>query len=1472
MKKWIFLILLFPLTCIAQTYQYIGVEDGLSNRRVYYIQKDRTGYMWFLTHEGIDRYNGKDFKRYKLMDGDVEVNSLLNLNWLYIDKEDVLWEIGKKGKIFRYDQIHDCFTLVYKLPIENFRDLPAPVSFAWLDQSKHIWLCNEETIFIYNTDTGEVTHIKNDISEEINDIEQIDDTHYFIGTEMGIHYAKLENNTLELIHCDKLENVKAQILDLHFDTKIRKLFIGTFQRGVLIYDMSTKSVTQPPHSLKDISITRIKPLNAKELLIASDGGGVHKMNVETYQMEPYIIADYNSNNGMNGNSINDLYIDEEERIWLANYPIGITVQNNRYSSYKWIKHSIGNRQSLINDQVNSIIEDSDGDLWFGTNNGISLLNSKTGQWRSFLSSFEKNQDSRSHIFTTLCEVLPGVVWAGGYFSGIYQIDKRSSNVSYFTPASYAYENIRPDKYIRDIRKDSQGNIWSGGFYNLKRINVHTKNIQLYHGLNSITAILERDAKSMWIGSATGLFLLDKESGKYERIKLPVESNYIYSLYQTKKGSLYIGTSGSGLLIYDPHTKLFTHYHTGNCALISNNIYTLLSDTDEDILLSTENGLTSFYPNQKTFHNWTKEMGLMTTHFNALSGTLRKNNNFIFGSSNGAVEFNKDMKLPRTYSSKMIFSDFKLFYQTIYPGDKNSPLKASINNTKELKLKYNQNIFSLQVSSINYDYPSNVLYSWKLEGFYEEWSKPGTENTIRYTNLAPGKYTLRVRAISNEDQRIMLEERSIDIIIAQPFWLTVWAMLLYIVILVFIAAVSLRILILRKQRKVSDEKIHFFINTAHDIRTPLTLIKAPLEDLREKEELSKEGISNMNTALRNVNALLRLTTNLINFERADVYSSELYISEHELNTFTTEIYNAFQQYANIKHINFTHESNFRYMNVWFDKEKMESILKNIISNALKYTPENGNVQIFVSDNTDSWSVEVRDTGIGIPASEQKKLFKLHFRGSNAINSKVTGSGIGLMLVWKLVRLHKGKINLSSVENQGSVIKVSFPKDSKRFRKAHLATLSKQRQENRTLSNVPAPSPEIYENAHKKLNGEHRRILIVEDNDELRNYLLQTLSEEYTVQTCSNGKEALTIIPEYKPELVISDIMMPEMRGDELCKELKNNIETSHIPVILLTALNNEKDILSGLKIGADEYILKPFNIGILKATVDNLLTNRALLRSKYANLELDDEEEDDECINCSQDIDWKFIANVKKHIKDNIDNPALTVDVLCNLVGMSRTSFYNKLRALTDQAPGDYIRLIRLKYAVQLLKENTHSITVNIYLESFGIFFKIGAFTIGGGYAMVPLIENEIVTKRKWIAQEDFIDLLAISQSAPGILAVNISIFIGYKLRGIRGSIITALGTILPSFIIILAIALFFHSFKDNPIVERIFKGIRPAVVALIAAPTFTMGRSAKINRHNLWIPVVSALLIWLLGFSPIWIIIAAGVGGFLWGKFRKVES
>jgi len=939
---------------------------------------------------------------------------------------------------------------------------------------------------------------------------------------------------------------------------------------------------------------------------------------------------------------------------------------------------------------------NEGDLWFATNNGISLYSTQTKQWHSFLSVFDSGNVTKNHVFISLCEVSPGIIWAGGYSSGIYQINKKQMKAEFFTPSTFSDSDIRPDKYIRSIMKDSAGNIWSGGYYNLKQIDFSRKNIRTYPGLNGITDIIEKDEKHMWIGTATGLYLLDKESGEFQYISMPIESFYINALYQSDNGLLYIGTSNSGLLIYDYENKSFEHFHKDNCPLISNNIYTILSDEDQSILLSTENSLTSYYPSEKVFHNWTKEQGLKSDHFNSASGVLRKNGNFILGSTDGAIEFHKDMMIPRNYKFQMIFSDLRVFYQTVYPGDEGSPLEVDIDETKVLKLKYNQNIFSLRISSINYDYPSLILYSWKLEGFYDGWSRPEKDCLIRFTNLSPGKYTLRVRAISSEDRRIVLEERDMDIMIEQPIWLSIWALLLYALVIAAIITITLRVIILRKQRKTSDEKIRFFINTAHDIRTPLTLIKAPLEELSEKEDLTPGGRSNMNTAIRNVNALLRLTTNLINFERADTYSSALYVSEYELSTYMEEMINAFRAYADVKRVSLTYESNFRYMNVWLDKDKMDSILKNLISNALKYTPEGGSVHIFAAETEDNWSVEVKDTGIGIPASEQKKLFRMHFRGSNAINSKVTGSGIGLLLVWKLVRLHKGKINFNSTEGKGSCIKVIFPKKEKYYRKAVHSPKPGSEKVVYTESGVPKniSLSTVYDTARQKQqqNGDLPKILIVEDNDELREYLRNTLSDDYTIQVCSDGKQALDIVKEYMPNMIISDIMMPEMRGDELCHKLKNDIETSHIPIILLTALNNDRNIIEGLKTGADEYIVKPFNIGILRATIANILTNRSLLRHKYANLELNDEESDTACINCSTDIDWKFISTVKKSVEDNMDNSSFTVDVLCNLLNMSRTSFYNKIKALTDQAPADYIRLIRLKRAAQLLKEQQHSIT------------------------------------------------------------------------------------------------------------------------------------------------------------------------------------
>lgn len=807
MRNIILFLLLLPLMAYGQTYKHIGVEDGLSNRRIYNIQKDHQGYMWFLTNEGMDRYNGKDIKHYKLIEESKQLSSEIHLGWLYADKEGGIWVIGKKGRIFQYEEKYDRFTMVYKSP-----KVTDAISYGYLDRNNNLWLCGKDSILLYNTKTTQVMRLPNLLEDNITVVEQADDTHFFIATEMGVRYTQFENEALKVIPLDVLDHVYTQINGLYFHPQLHRLFVGTFSDGTFAYDMSAHQIIKSDTKLGDVSITHIRPLNQKELLVATEGMGVHKIDVNTCNTSPFIVANYESYNEMNGNNITDIYIDEEKRIWLANYPAGITVVDFRYKNYRWIKHSIGNKQSIVNDQVHAVIEDSEGDLWFGTSNGISFQDSKTGQWHSFLSSYDKQLKDKNHIFITLCEVSPGVIWAGGYTSGIYKINKKTLSVEYFSPFLLSSVNIRPDKYIRDMIKDSKGYIWSGGYYNLKCIDPRKNTVRLYPGVNTVTAIEEKDTNFMWVGTATGLFLLNRNSGEYQYILMPVESTYINTLYQANDGLLYIGTNGSGVLIYDPGNMSFEHYYADNSALVSNSIYTILPEMNGQIMMSTENGITSFSIEKRSFHNWSREQGMMSACFNATSGALRKNNNFVFGSVDGAVEFPAGIKLPDYEYSKMIFSDFHISYQPIYPGEKDSPLEKDIDKTDVLRLKYGENTFSFRVSSINYDFPSHSVYYWRLEGSsYNEWVQLSGNSLIRFTNLSPGKYKLYVRAISKEEPSIVFEERQVGIIISQPVWLNGWAIFIYMLLIVFVFSIAFRIMILKKQKKISDEKTHFFIN-------------------------------------------------------------------------------------------------------------------------------------------------------------------------------------------------------------------------------------------------------------------------------------------------------------------------------------------------------------------------------------------------------------------------------------------------------------------------------------------------------------------------------------------------------------------------------------------------------------------------------------------------------------------------------------
>ena len=685
-------------------------------------------------------------------------------------------------------------------------------------------------------------------------------------------------------------------------------------------------------------------------------------------------------------------------------------------------------------------------------------------------------------------------------------------------------------------------------------------------------------------------------------------------------------------------------------------------------------------------NWAKEQGLLNGNFNTASGVKTRDGSVLFGSDNGLIMITDTIALPRIFKSKLVFDNFNIQYQLMKPGMENSPLTMPIDETKSITLPHDQNIFSLEVSSINYDCPSRILYSWKMEGFYDEWTKPSNIRLIRYTGLPPGKYKLKVRAILLDDNHIM-EERDIQIIIKPPLSQTTIAYIFYVCIFLLIVLATIRHFWLSKTSLISKEKIQFFINTAHNIRTPLTLIKGPLDEISRTETLSEKGQHNLLTAIQSTDKLSELATKLIDFEKEEMYTSHVQVNSYELNQYIQEFLKGFKDYADNKHIQLTYEGSAESLEAWIDTNKIESILHNLVSNALKYTPEEGIVTVKLSRNSSHWSLIISDTGIGISEADQKKMFKHLFRGENAINQRITGTGIGMLQTYRLVKRHHGSIAVSSKENEGTTFTLQIPINHAKYLRQATKPNKKSTvlYTDTTVINVPKkPTTSLALSTAPN-------ILIVEDNPELRNFLSLNLSDTYVITTSENGEEALELLNNKQPDLIISDIMMPVMRGDELCKKLKSDVETSHIPIILLTALGDRENIIRGLKIKADSYVVKPFDMDILKATITSILANKETLRQRFAQLNYRTEDLPTVVQETpGLELDQAFLKKATSLIKENLSKD-FNVDDLCTEIGMSRSSFYNKIKALTNCSPSEFVRQIRMKEAASLLKSQKYTV-------------------------------------------------------------------------------------------------------------------------------------------------------------------------------------
>lgn len=1302
-RNLIFLLMfcIFSIYASANNYRYINTFDGLSSRRVYSIVQGRYGYVWFLTYSGIDRYDGRKFTNYKSTHKKRSLESYLNTDYLDTDNLDNLFYISQSGDIYEYDESIDDFSLLFNQYIkDSISGQRSLIENVYLDKDCFFLITDESSHYIFDYESRNLVKLNGDYIEDINTICSVASNLYYICSSDYIYKVQIKNQALKVLSKKDISSYSISPYSTYYHKEKKLLVIGTNRKGLYFYYPQSDSLEQYKNDwVSDSKIVDIMRFDDSNLLIATDAAGVYQLDINTMCSVPYAVDDYQSSNKMNSNVINAIFVDDDKRVWIANFPGGITLVDSRLPSYDWIKHYNGNIESLVNDNVNRIMEDCDGDLWFATNNGLSLYKRSSKKWNSILSSFNFHDNYNNLVFLALCEVEPEIVWAAGYSSSVYRIDKRNMSVEEVNFSDFEGFSMS-NKYVNTLYKSKSGYVWSGGLYNLKRLEIRKKRSQICADIKEVNCIVEYDDKNILVGTNTGVYLVNEET--LDARELDIKENRFSVLGLLRKGNkLFIGTEGDGLIVYDIDLQKSFVYNKDNSALFTNNIYTIVDCSDDYIILTSENRIIKFDINSGSIYNWGRDMGLLSDGFNVSSGIRSSDGKIFLGTIDGVIAFMDDIEIPDFDVTPIILEKIDIQGGDKYVDCLNG---KTINDVNSIDLNYKQNDFALSVTTVDFDSPSNTIFKWRLEGYETTWKESNRSFTMHYSDIHPGNYRLVIQTYQNGKNRL-IEERILDINIKPPFWKTVWAYIAYVVLVIFVFYAFVRLYLLNKSKAETNEKISFYTNTAHDIRTPLTLIKTPIDDIVNRGDIDSDTKKKLSIAVKGVNSLLGIVNNLIDFEKESKYS-DLDLKQHNLDGIILSVIDQYVGYAKERNIELVFNSSTRGLEVFVDKTKIESILKNLVGNSVKYTLDGG--KITVSSYTDKkyWNISVKDTGIGIAKKEVKRLFNKYFRGSNAVNAKISGSGMGLLFVKTLVKKHRGHISVESELNKGTEFVVSVPM-SINGKKAFVRDNVRKDVIQDIISDINEVGRTftVPDFGAQSGNSKRETIMIVEDNDQLRDYLVDSLSDKYNVDSAANGFEAWEKLHVVNPDLIVSDVMMPEMDGNELCRKIKSEISTSHIPVILLTALNDNDSLLKGLDTGADKYLTKPFDMKVLLLTIKNLLYTRnafkQFINGFVGHIDVDDnnltEQENQAGITS---IDRDFLSKVKEYIMRNIDNSDYTIDSLCADVSMSRTSFYNKLKGLTGETPQDYVKNIRLNYAASLIVKGEKSITEIAYMTGF----------------------------------------------------------------------------------------------------------------------------------------------------------------------------
>lgn len=1288
-------ILILLISMIAEgaiNLRHLSVNEKLASNMLNVIYQDADGFMYFGTASGLHRFDG--YRVSSFVSHPSDSTSIID-NYV----EDIQPYPGNKllvragGKYCIFDPKTDKFDCDITPKLKKFGIEKYP-EIITIDKSD-IWLMIvDDGIYRYSDKYGfkKVTGIDKFFSgKEITDLIIESDSNEAFAVTNGGEVLIINPQTMSLKNVVKVpdSNDAAKVYTLYAD---RDGILWVFaESGLFAYDRSHDrwidnfAGTPWPMDIPN-AITQDKK---GRIWIGYNHGGLAVLNKNgSIQRVRNIENDWRS---LPANTVTSLFEDKSGSMWIGTRKKGASIFND--SSYKFDFHKFPD--------VNCIIPASDGNLWIGTDaDGLFLTDSNY----NIIKSYGNGQNSNAVV--CMLEAADGTLYAGTYAGGIMKI--KGGSLSWIKTADgLSSDNVWGMMEIDD-GKILIATLGSGlQIMNPDNMTFETINMSNSGLTSDFTTSLSADKNGIiYVGTSDGIAIFDpkiKEVKMFKGTSNKALSNMIVNqVFVDSRGLVWIGTR-SGLNIYDPDKGFLTELEI-NAVPGQDFIRGITEDRNHSMWISVGGTLTNIVVNANenddshefTFHNYNKSDGLQDCDFNQRSFCMLPSGEMLVGGLYGINSFKPERILFDTYAPVVKFTGLSLFNHDVKVGEKYDGrviLPESIDYLKEIELDHSQNEFAIYFATDDYVLPEKTVFSYMLKGFNDDWVnlQPG-EHHVSYTNLSPGTYTLYVKA-TNNDGITSSEAKSIVIRITPPWYASLTAKIIYVLLvigLIFLAIYLVRrrerrIYLIKireekhkKQEDLNQLKFKFFTNISHELRTPLTLITAPLDSLisKEEDENKKRKLKVMQT---NANRLLILVNQILDFRKNEMSGLTFQPSNGNIVAFARHICDSFLMFSEKKNIKFSFNSSSEEIDMEFDEDKMGKIIMNLLSNAFKYTPENGSVGFNIYSDEHTLTLRVTDTGKGISDEDKKRIFDRFFQSASN-SGNIAGSGIGLSLVAEYVKLHKGKVSVADNPDGGSVFMIQIPI---RKSEAHRNTDSALQKSESDGQGVASHSG----------NPALHKILIVDDNNDLLELISDELSSDFYVETAANGKLALEKIPHFKPDLIISDIMMPVMDGIELCRILKSDSSTSGIPLMILTAKHDVDAKIEGLTIGADEYVTKPFNIEELKLRITNLLN----LKEKGMRRTLIDPEP--ERIEITS-LDEQLIEKAVKYVEKHIDNPDLTVEQMSAALGMSRVHLYKRIKSITGKTPIEFIRVIRLKRAAQLLRESQLNISEIAYKCGF----------------------------------------------------------------------------------------------------------------------------------------------------------------------------